>query len=519
MKFRKPLLFSLIAVFTATGAFAALSPSMNAWGEGPVQHLMTAQEIAKWKTLRTDAEAQAFADLFWARRDPTPATPINEAQLRFDELVKIADSRFTWQRTKGSMSDRGKFMILIGLPTSMRKNRADNVTGTQEAPRGSFDSPAFAQGDVNPMETWIYEKDRVPPFAVAQGRELEIVFVDRHNNGDFRLDPGSKGSPIPLMKAAVDASLISPTLTEVPKYAVATPPSAGPASVAAAVPAPVVTPTTVFKNESFKVAVDQFKAAPTSAYKNAFVTYGEQVTADGEYFVPVQLYLPKDSGVSGENLTFFASIENARGQVVSVYEEPATLSSSKDDVYYDKSLNLAPGKYTAVFGLASNGQPVTMAKSELDLAAVDADSAGTSRLILSNNVFPLTAAQAPTDPFAFGGIKVVPKGDRTFQKADELWYFLEMRNPGMTAEGQPKVQVKLDVEGTTSANKKVKMSAPLTEASVEPLKGVDGHYALGSSIPLEGFEAGNYLLKVRVIDTVSKQIYNMQQEFKVGGAG
>ncbi|HUF18319.1 MAG TPA: GWxTD domain-containing protein [Thermoanaerobaculia bacterium] len=517
MKFRKPMMLSLIALFAATGAFAALSPEMKAWGEGPVQHLMTAEESAKWKVIRTDAEAQAFADLFWARRDPTPATPINEAQIRFDELVKIADSRFTWQRTKGSMSDRGKVMILVGLPTSIQKSRADNVTGSQAAPPQGF-TGEFVRPDVNAMETWTYEKDRIPPFAPTPGREIEITFVDRHNNGDFRLDPGSKGSPIPLMNAAVSASIVSPNLTEVPQYAVATP--SVPSSVeSATVPAPQLTPATAFKTEAYKVAIDEFKKAQTSSYKNAYVTYGEGVTADGEYFVPVQLYLPKESGVSGDNLTFFASVENAQGEVVGVYEEAATLSTSKDDAYYDKSLNLAPGKYTAVFGLASNGKPVSMAKSELDLAALDPDAAGTSRLILSNNVFALTAAQQPTDPFAFGGIKVVPKGDRTFQKADELWYFLELRNPGMNPEGQPKVQVKLDVEGTTAANKKVKMSAPLTEAAVEPLKGVEGHFALGSSIPLEGFEPGDYMLKVRVIDTVSKQTYNMQQEFKVGGAG
>lgn len=519
MKFRKPMMLSLIVAFTVSSAFAALSPEMKKWGEGPVQHLMTKEELAQWKRIKTDAEAQAFADLFWARRDPTPETPANEAQIRFDELVKIADSRFTWQRTAGSMSDRGKFMILVGLPTSIQRSRADNVTGTQEAPTGDF-SPTFAQPDIVPTETWIYEKDRIPTFATSAGRELEIVFADRHNNGDFRLDPGSKGSPVTLMKQAVDASIISPDLREAPKFAVATPPAVPSSVETATIPAPDLTPAKAFKTEAYKVAVDEFKAASTNPYKSAYVTYGEHVTADGEYFVPVQLYLPKDSGVSGENMTFFAWVEDAQGQVVGAWEEPAKLNKSKDDIYYDKSLNLAPGKYTAVFGLAgADGKPVTMAKSDLELAALDADAAGTSRLILSNNIFALTEAQAPTDPFAFGGIKVVPKGDRTFQKADELWYFLELRNPGMNAEGKPAVQVKLDVEGTTAANKKVKMSAPLSPAVAEPLKGVDGHYAIGSSIPLDGFESGNYTLKIKVIDTVSKQNYTMEQNFKVGGAG
>jgi hypothetical protein len=61
----------------------------------------------------------------------------------------------------------------------------------------------------------------------------------------------------------------------------------------------------------------------------------------------------------------------------------------------------------------------------------------------------------------------------------------------------------------------VKLGAPLSEAVAEPLKGVAGHYGVGSSIPLSGFDAGEYTLKLKVIDTISKQTYNMEQPFKV----
>src|SRR5205807_7106367 len=115
------------------------------------------------------------------------------------------------------------------------------------------------------------------------------------------------------------------------------------------------------------------------------------------------------------------------GKPAAILEEPAKLAASKDDLFFDKSLTLPPGKYKGTFGLAQGGKPVSMVSTELDVPAMEKDTAGVSPLILSNNVYALSVAQMPTDPYAFGGIKVVPKSDSTFHKSDELWYFLELR--------------------------------------------------------------------------------------------
>src|SRR6185295_12184350 len=103
-----------------------------------------------------------------------------------------------------------------------------------------------------------------------------------------------------------------------------------------------------------------------------------------------------------------------------------------------------------------------------------------------------------TDPFAFGGVKVVPKADKVFHPADELWYFFELRNPGVgeaaapaagtvpvnAVASTPKIQLKIDVEGTDTKGQKHKMAAPPREVEAVEMKGVPGHYGIGSSIPL-----------------------------------
>src|SRR6185369_14114032 len=129
MKMRKILIAVAVAI-AAVSAYAQLSPQYVDWGKGPVQFLMTPEEQAKWKTIKTDADASAFVDLFWARRDPTPATPKNEYKEQFDSRVKYADEHFTAGRTKGSLSDRGKVLILFGPPKSAQSSKVGPSGGS-----------------------------------------------------------------------------------------------------------------------------------------------------------------------------------------------------------------------------------------------------------------------------------------------------------------------------------------------------------------------------------------------------
>src|SRR5207302_11511107 len=93
MKTRNFLIAAILTAAAATSAFAALSPAKADFGKGPAQYLMTAEEKAAWKNIQTDAAADEFIALFWARRDPTPATPRNEFREEFEARVKTAEDR------------------------------------------------------------------------------------------------------------------------------------------------------------------------------------------------------------------------------------------------------------------------------------------------------------------------------------------------------------------------------------------------------------------------------------------
>ena len=506
MKIRLIVTAAVLACLAAT-AFAAVSKEYAEFGQGPYHFLMTKEEAAAWKAVKTDETAKAFVDLFWARRDPTPDTPANEYKADIDARIAAADKAFAEGRVKGSMTDRGKALLLFGQPKRMER------TGGMDAPEIGNMNDATDASQAIPTLIWHYEDAAAKEiFGLTRAA---LRFSDRFNRNEFKFERSGFDQRAAEARAIAKA-ITQPGLTAAPTFAAAAPQApAQPAAPAA----PVVV--TELTNDALKSAVAELKAASKNPYANkAYVTWGEYVTSFGQTFVPVGLYVPKAAGISGD-VTFFGVVEDTTGKSVLAFEQAATLAPSKDDFYIDKSITLPGGKHRGIFGLAQNGQVVALATADMDLVGnLDKDATAISQLILSNNVYPLTESQQPDDPFAFGGVRVVPKADRIFRPSDELWYFFELRHPGLPepAEGverMPKVQLKLDVVGKTADGKPVKMSAPPTETAAIEMKGVPGHFGVGNAIPLSSFKPGEYTFTVKVIDTIKKTSYTLNDKFTV----
>ena len=513
MKIRNLLIAAALAAATSTSVFAALSPAKADWGKGPASYFMSNEEKANWKALTNDADADAFIELFWARRDPTPGTPRNEFREEFEQRVKTADDQFGHGRTKGSMTEPGRYFIIFGGPThaTRKTNPGSGQQNTRQTMRDAEIGSAMSSvGSADIV--WIYEGEQAQKlFGVPR---VEMQFHDQYNTGDFRLAQ----PPVDLTAATnriLASVLTQPALTKVPA------PGAGAAPVAhqAALPTPVAV--AGVKTAALEAALVDAKAGK-AAGKGAMLSYAEFVSPAGESFVPVSVYVPSSSGVGPDAAdTIFGAVEDATGTRVTTFEEPAKLTGSRTDFFVDKTLTLQPGKYTAIVGLAKAGQPVLVTSGTIEVAAPGKESVGTSRMILSDNVYELPVAEPAKSAFAFGKLKIVPKGNLTFKNSDELNYFVEVNNPGIdTASNMPKLQYKLDLTGGPD---KTTISAPLTDAAPLPLTGAPGpgHFAIISSIPLAEvkpvLKPGNYTLKMKIVDTVTKQSYTVEQSFKVTG--
>src|SRR5262245_18615823 len=115
------LVLSAGAARAATGPSDWKTPDKD-WAKGPVGWIMSDAEAKDYKKLRTDEERQAFAKTFWEKRDPTPGTPENEYALIFWQRVVQADKTYKDIIREGSVTYLGRVFILLGPPTSTKKD-------------------------------------------------------------------------------------------------------------------------------------------------------------------------------------------------------------------------------------------------------------------------------------------------------------------------------------------------------------------------------------------------------------
>jgi GWxTD domain-containing protein len=488
-------------ILISTSVVAQVAPKHAGWADGPVWHLMTKEEVKQWKAVRSDQEAEAFIDLFWAKRDPTPDTQRNELQEDFLQRVKFADDNFSNGLEPGSMTDRGKAFILLGPPY-----RVSAAAGAaSESDPGSRIPRTDAQGGltvIRPVsdpnqQVWMYAHERKPKY-IAQN-DFTLVFLDEGRN-NWKLAHTERVNPDLIFQQAVNAFIVSPKLTKAPVDAIAPPPR-----------------TTLFKNATLKAAYEQLRSGDKTTIGNANLTWGEFVTSEGEHFVSAQVYVPAGGDIApNQKVTSFAVIENKSGEILDIKEDETTMIASGGDAYLDRSLQLDSGTYTATFGIASDGRVLAATRTLMRIEGLDPKSTGVSPLLLASKVYPLETAPQPMDPFTFGGLKVIPKGDAVFGTSGDLWYFVELRNPGVTDAGVPNVRVRIDIKGKTQTGP-VELKMPMQDTAVAKLAGETNRYALGLAIPLEGFKPGDYTMKVHVVDVVLGKEYDFEKPFRVRG--
>jgi GWxTD domain-containing protein len=118
---------AMILLSLAAGTARAAEPTdwktpNKDWLKGPVQWLMTDDELKDFKKLHSDEERAAFAKTFWEKRDPTPGTPENEYQVIFWQRVAQADKSYKDIIRQGSVTDLGRVFLMLGPPTTTRKD-------------------------------------------------------------------------------------------------------------------------------------------------------------------------------------------------------------------------------------------------------------------------------------------------------------------------------------------------------------------------------------------------------------
>jgi GWxTD domain-containing protein len=139
-------------------------PSAGAGGltDGPTRWLMLPDELRQAQRLRTTREAVDFIEAFWRRRDPDPDKPGNEFAKTFYERVEAADRLYAEGGTRGSLTDRGRALVLLGPPPVLRYSQRRAPSWEPGTPGTR---PAIRARNVV-LEIWVYPLTDMPPVFV-----------------------------------------------------------------------------------------------------------------------------------------------------------------------------------------------------------------------------------------------------------------------------------------------------------------------------------------------------------------
>ena len=169
------LLLVLLAGMTAPVAAREPNPAqqrLKTWSEGPIRWLLLSRERKQMSRLRTEAEATAFIEIFWTRRDPEPGEAGNSFLERFEEQVRAADKLYGGSGRPGSLTDRGRALILLGAPGYMRIYSKPGLTWSSKK-----SNPHEVGSRVVELEVWSYAPNELPT------RMLQFLSEEKRNVG------------------------------------------------------------------------------------------------------------------------------------------------------------------------------------------------------------------------------------------------------------------------------------------------------------------------------------------------
>ncbi|HEX9160963.1 MAG TPA: GWxTD domain-containing protein [Thermoanaerobaculia bacterium] len=217
----RTLLALLVAACVAVPAAAETSPLEFA--RGPAQWLMTRDEQKAWRNVKTTDQAIDFIDLFWARRDPTQGKEANRNRLEFDARVAYADSHFEEEGTPGSLTERGRVLIVLGFPTNFA---AELLHSTREGanvatPASTANSAGTSRLDptggrqLAAKDTWTYDHATAVKYGMPK---IDVVFIYDKSNGGAHIDP-QRNDFFGALPTAIKMYIVNADLMTVPEWA------------------------------------------------------------------------------------------------------------------------------------------------------------------------------------------------------------------------------------------------------------------------------------------------------------
>lgn len=496
-------------------ATAQLSDLYTEWRQGPAQILMLAADEKAWEEVASDQQAEDFIRLFWAKRDPTPGTAENEFRREFEKRAAYANERFKTEEEAGALTDQGRVLLLLGPPRRIQSSGASGSTtggdfGSTDSVFGGGGSVSTGTGSgtigrggaadrmgVASEERWVYEGDQKPDF--IKKRRHEVRFLTKPGTDEVELRSGDLA--LGYMGEAKRRAIVRPDLTLADL-------AAGAATEAAEGSSEVMVWMGKELSDSGDLAALRAALEGEAGGAGSHLDTGAFQAGDGRWIIPYQV---STATKSGDLAHLVGELVDDSGETVAAFQLERSWTESKGQHYAKDTLVVPPGSYQLRVGVEAPDGGVAWAASEDVEVPAASDDYWLSELIFSDDIHPMSEAQQMLEPYAWQGIVVVPKGDRTFPQGSVMWFYTHACNPVLSAEGKPNLRVTAKVEGPTKIR---------DEVPVQPARAGDHCWVVATGLDLvaERFPPGEYEMTLQVRDSEGSETLQSKETFQVVAA-
>jgi len=444
------------------------------WLEKEVKLLVSAEEANEFKSLKTDEERDAYIELFWAKRDPTPGTPENEFKEEWYKRLEYVEKNFTYGPRKGLSSDMGRVYMLLGPPAQTKSD----VGGKRDEPQGGSQLEA-------PPQHWVYQA--MPELGLNE--PFRVTF--RQYQWGYELDQQTPQSILRALEIFPKVVKFNADLKEIPRY-------------------------------KFKLDENSFEGKTISR----FIAYGETMEQIPLQWIPhftqaanestyVHFSVLVDAKKGGlkkdEKLTFFGKLEGEKGHKEEFLKSVKLEKGKGDFIPVSFGVPAVADQYTLYLGVRNEDQTkCTLLKSPLKVPDFWSAGLTISSIILSANVEPVKPKAKESldyDPYIFGQLRATPMWDNVFKSSDNMNVLFQIYN-AKPVDGEVLLAIEYFIEAPEGT---YRLNAQEIKQKVQEGQTISG----GTEVPLSPLKPGEYNFKIKIIDRNAAKFYEARAPFVI----
>ncbi|MBV8808727.1 MAG: GWxTD domain-containing protein [Acidobacteriaceae bacterium] len=492
------------------------------WLNEDVVYIITDEEKAAFKRLKTDEERQQFVEQFWLRRDPTPDTEENEYKEEHYRRIAYANDHYA-SGIPGWKTDRGMIYIKYGAPDEIDSHPSG----------GSYERPIEEGGgetSTYPFEDWRYR------YIDGVGTNVIIEFVDTTMSGEYHisLDPEEKDAllyvPGAGLTMAEQMGMADKTqrfertdgthlgtgnqplpesmneFTRLEQYAnLMKPPAIKFKDLDA-----IVNSNIKYNTLPMQVRTDFIRVTDATVYANITVLFKNN-----------DLNFSTKDKIAKASVNIYGRITTLTRRSVNWFEDtvsaqmPAEMlqQAMNGSQIYSKRIPLAPGTYRLnIVAKDMVGNTVNNYEMALNVPHYDEDQLGASSVILADELERVPTNSIGTGQFVIRSSKVRPRVDDSFKQSETMGIYTEFYNLGMDQKTK-KPEGSIEYEVVNAADNKTVLSQ--TEDLTTIPNASPFLVTVEKKLPLKTLAPGKYTLKLKITDKLKNQSLTPSAQFTV----